>query len=429
MSDIACTSSLSAPPSAPATPARRLNWLTLGAALVLMAAPGCREDAQSPSDPEPGPALTLVSSAALSFLQVSTGLFHTCGVTADHRAFCWGQNDAGQLGDGTTDNDSTPVAVAGGLHFLQVSAGVSYSCGVTTDNRAYCWGRNTFGRLGTGTTTSSLRPVAVAGGYRFRLVSAADLHTCGVALSDMALCWGSNRHGQVGDGSMVTVRKTPVVVAGNLRFRMVSAGGAGDRGHSCGVTFDERGVCWGYGGAGELGDGTTGQRRLPRLVLGGLHFREVIAGIGPGGGYGSSCGVTTVDRAYCWGANGRGQLGDGTTTTRLTPVAVSGGLRFSRVSTGFEQTCGVTTGSRAYCWGYNYYGQLGAGGPLGDDALHLSPVAVAGGLLFSGVATGDAHSCGVTTAGRAYCWGANNGQLGDGSSTSTSTPVAVVGPM
>jgi alpha-tubulin suppressor-like RCC1 family protein len=429
MSDILCTSSLSAPLPALATPALRLNWLTLGAALILMATLGCREDAQLPSDPEPGPALTLVSSAPLSFLQVSTGVSHTCGVTADHRAFCWGQNDVGQLGDGTTRNDSTPVAVAGGLRFLQVSAGVSYSCGVTTDNRAYCWGGNTFGRLGNGTTTSSLRPVAVSGGYRFRLVSAADLHTCGVALSDRALCWGSNRYGQVGDGSMVTVRKAPVLVAGSLRFRMVSAGGAGDRGHSCGVTFDERGVCWGYGGAGELGDGTTGQRRLPRLVLGGLHFREVIAGIGPGGGYGSSCGVTTVDRAYCWGANGRGQLGDGTTTTRLTPVAVSGGLRFSRVSTGFEQTCGVTTGNRAYCWGYDYYGQLGDGGPTGG-ADHLTPVAVAGGLLFSGVVTGQGHSCGVTTASRAYCWGADNaGQLGDGSSTTTSTPVAVVGPM
>ena len=90
MSDIACTSSLSAPPPASATPARRLNWLALGAALALMGTLGCREDAQSPSDPEPGPALTLASSAALSFLQVSTGLFHTCGVTSDHRAFCSG---------------------------------------------------------------------------------------------------------------------------------------------------------------------------------------------------------------------------------------------------------------------------------------------------------------------------------------------------
>jgi alpha-tubulin suppressor-like RCC1 family protein len=340
MSDIACTSSLSALPPAPATPARRLNRLILGATLVLIATLGCREDdAQAPSDPEPGPALTLVSSAALSFLQVSTGLFHTCGVTSDHRAFCWGQNDAGQLGDGTTDNNSTPVAVAGGLHFLQISAGVSHSCAVTTDNRAYCWGRNTFGRLGNGTTTSSLKPVAVAGGYRFRRVSAGDFHTCGVALSDRALCWGSNLYGQTGDGTLVKVHKWPVVVAGGLRFRTVSAGGAGDRGHSCGVTYYDRGYCWGYGGAGELGDGGTYVRRTPRAVAGGHYFREVIAGIGPGGGYGSSCGVTTVDRAYCWGANGRGQLGDGTTTTRLKPVLVSGGLRFSRVSTGFEQTC------------------------------------------------------------------------------------------
>jgi alpha-tubulin suppressor-like RCC1 family protein len=216
MADIACTSSPTAPQPAPATPARRLDRLTLGAALVLMATPGCREDAQSPSDPEPGPALTLVSSAALSFLQVSPGLFHTCGVTTDHPAFCWGQNADGQLGDGSSRNEFDPIAVAGGLHFLQVSAGVTHSCGVTTDNRAYCWSRNLSGRLGNGTMPSSLRPVAVAGGYRFRLVSAGDLHTCGVALSDRALCWGSNMHGQAGDGIMVTERKAPVAVVGPM---------------------------------------------------------------------------------------------------------------------------------------------------------------------------------------------------------------------
>jgi alpha-tubulin suppressor-like RCC1 family protein len=429
MSDIACGSSLSALPPAPAARGRRVTRFTLGAALALMAIQACREDTQSPSDSEPGPALAIASAAALSFLQVSAGQFHTCGVTSDHRAFCWGQNAAGQLGDGTTDNDSTPVAVAGGLHFLQVSAGVSYSCGVTTDNRAYCWGQNTFGKLGNGTTTSSLKPVAVAGGYQFRRVSAGSFHTCGVAMSDKALCWGYNLYGQIGDGTLVKVRKWPVVVAGGLRFRTVSAGGISDRGHTCGVTYDDLGYCWGYGGDGQIGDGTHYRRLTPRAIAGGLHFRDVLAGGAHSGAFAShSCGVTTGDRAYCWGSNDRGQLGDGTTTTRLKPMMVAGGLRFSRVSPGYDQSCGVTTGSHAYCWGYNYYGQLGDGSPLGDDVGHLSPVAVAGGLLFSGVGTGLAHSCGVTTAARAYCWGAA-GLLGDGSSTPTSTPVAVVGPM
>jgi alpha-tubulin suppressor-like RCC1 family protein len=132
-------------------------------ALALVAALGCREDAESPTGPEAGPALATGSAQALTFRQVSAGDFHSCGVTTDNRALCWGQNHAGRLGDGTSDNDSTPVAVAGGLRFLQVSAGVSYTCGVTTDNRAYSWGADNAGQLGDGTTTSSSTPVAVAG--------------------------------------------------------------------------------------------------------------------------------------------------------------------------------------------------------------------------------------------------------------------------
>jgi alpha-tubulin suppressor-like RCC1 family protein len=422
-----CTPSLSTLPPAPGARVRRLAPVL---ALALAAALGCRDGAESPTDPEPGAALALESAQALSFRQVSAGDFHSCGVTSDNRAFCWGQNHAGQLGDGTSGNDSTPVAVAGGLRFLQVSAGVSYTCGVTTDNRAYCWGENAFGKLGNGTTTASPKPVAVAGGHRFRQVSAGSLHTCGVTTSDVAFCWGINRYGQLGDSSTFKRRLRPVQVAGGLRFRRASAGGIQDRGHSCGVTFDDRGYCWGYGGDGQLGDGKTFQRRTPRLVAGGLRFRQVLPGGAHSGAFAShSCGVTTDDRAYCWGSNDRGQLGDGTTTTRLKPVAVAGGLRFSGVSPGYDHTCGVTTGSAGYCWGYNYFGQLGDGSPLGDGE-HLSPVAVAGGLQLRAVSTGQAHSCGVTTDNRAYCWGADNaGQLGDGSSKTTSTPVAVVGPM
>ena len=400
----------------------------LAATLVAtVAVLGCREEPVAPNAPGTEPALATAVAVPV-FLQVSAGDAHSCGVTADNRAFCWGQNEAGQLGNNNPDGSSVPIAVTGGLHFLQVSAGVSYRCGVATDNRAYCWGRNTFGVLGNGSMQQSFQPVAVAGGHRFRQVSAGYFHTCGVTTTDTAFCWGNNRYGQLGDSSEFNRRLRPVPVAGGLRFRSVSAGGISDRGHTCGVTLGNRGYCWGYGSDGQIGDGKTFQRRRPRAVAGGLRFRELVAGGAHSAAFAShSCGVTTDDRAYCWGSNDRGQLGDGTTVTRLKPTAVAGNIGFSKISGGGDHTCGVTTGRAAYCWGYNVYGELGDAGPLGDDEPRL-PTLVVGGLQFGLVSAGRVHSCGVTTENRAYCWGNGvAGELGDGTSATTSTPVAVVG--
>src|SRR5439155_1100776 len=178
---------------------------------------------------------------------------------------------------------------------------------------------------------------------------------------------------------------------------------------------------------GQLGDGTSGTDRLtPVAVSGGLTFAAVSAGQ-----FYHTCGVTTSAAAYCWGQNGSGQLGSGTTTSSLIPVAVSGGLTFAAVSAGASETCGVTTSGAAYCWGYNGYGELGTGTTTGS----LIPVAVSGGLTFAAVSVGGAgstigpHTCGVTPGGAAYCWGYNGyGQLGDGTSgTNRLTPIAVSG--
>jgi alpha-tubulin suppressor-like RCC1 family protein len=388
---------------------------------VVLAALGCRDDAESPTGPGAEPALS-TTTAPLSFRQISAGTFHSCGVTTDNLAYCWGQDASGELGDGTQPANgfsSKPIPVAGGLHFVQVSAGYYYSCGVTTDQRAYCWGENVYGKLGDGTNTRRLTPVAVIGGHRFRQVDAGLFHTCGLTPSDEAFCWGYNRYGQLGDGSEFNQRQRPVRVAGGLTFRRVIAGGI----HTCGVTTGFRAYCWGNGSHGQIGDGKTYLRRTPRLVTGGLSFRQVHAGNT------HSCGLTTENRAYCWGGNDRGQLGDGTTIQRLKPVAVSGGLQFNGISPSEVHTCGVTTGSRAYCWGWRHYGQLGDGSQLGDDTPRLSPVAVVGGLRFSAVSAGGAHSCGVTTGNAGYCWGQDSaGELGDGSQTTTSTPVAVAAP-
>jgi alpha-tubulin suppressor-like RCC1 family protein len=411
------------------TPSRLVPMLASAFALGAL---GCGEDVQSPTVPESTiPALATAAAGALAFSQITVGGQHTCGLTADARAYCWGYGVYGQVGNGTGDILTLrPSPVAGGLHFAQLSAGTTHTCGVTTDDRAYCWGENYDGRLGDGTTTYRLTPVAVAGGRHFRQIRAGAFHTCAVTPFDVAFCWGSNGYGRLGDGT-ATQRLTPVRVLGGLSFRRVIAGGL----HTCGVTTDDRGYCWGYNDSGQLGDGTMTWRPTPVAVAGGLSFRQVI----PGSNH--TCGVTAEERAYCWGNNENGQLGDGTGSfRRLTPIAVAGARRFTQVIAGYLHTCGVTASNVAFCWGFNFSGQNGDG----TTTWSRSPVRVAGGLQFIGVSTGvqeppplvyDAaqHSCGVTTDNRAYCWGANlYGQVGDGTgdvgNSVRLTPVAVVGP-
>jgi alpha-tubulin suppressor-like RCC1 family protein len=398
----------------------QLRFVSVLPLAFVLAVLGCQEDAQSPTAPEAGPALAIRPDHGLSFRQVSAGFQHSCGVTSDNRAYCWGQNFLGQLGDGTTSDRPTPVAVSGGLEFRQVSAGARHTCAVTRGYVAYCWGSNASGQLGDGTTTNRLTPVAVAGGLRFRQVSASANgdHTCGVTPGNVAYCWGANFNAQLGDGTTNNFRLMPVAVAGGLRFRQVSAGGV----HTCGVATGNLAYCWGTNIFGQFGDGTTSNDLTPTpvAVAGGLRFHEVDAGSL------HTCGLTPGNLAYCWGDNFFGLLGDGTTTNRLTPVAVAGGLRFRQVSGGENfHTCGVATGNRAYCWGTNFTGELGDG----TTTTRLTPVAVAGGLRFSDVSAGTNHTCGVATGNVAYCWGLNDfGQLGDATTTTRLTPVAVVAP-
>lgn len=397
------------------------------AAALIIALASCREDQQSPTAPESDPAVAITATAALAFSQVSAGSVHTCGVTTDGPAYCWGINKyeyttygTGVLGNGTTANTTRPVAVAGGHLFRQISSGHYHTCGVTTEYQAYCWGLNSdgytgTGQLGDGTTTRRLKPVAVVGGHSFRQVSTGLWYTCGVTTGNRAYCWGDNGAGQLGDGT-TSLRLTPVAVVGGLSFRQVSAGWN----FTCGVTTDDLAYCWGVNNYGQLGDSTTVSTRLtPTLVAGGHQFRQLDAG-----NY-HACAVTTNDRAYCWGWNLWGQIGDGKTIVkRFSPKAVAGGLYFGHVTAGHSYSCGETTTKVAYCWGSNQIGELGDG----TTTPSPTPVAVAGGRRFRQLSAGLLHTCGVTPLAVAYCWGENGGMLGDGTLTSSTTPRAVVGP-
>lgn len=321
---------------------------------------------------------------ALRFRQVSAGIGYTCGVTTTYRAYCWGRNGDGKLGDGTETDRLTPVAVAGGRLFRLVEAGVSHTCGVSyPDNKAYCWGYAAEGAVGQGNLAGDSRvrltPTPVAGGRSWRQVAPGgglSPHTCGVTTSNEPFCWGDNEFGKLGTGDESVARPArtsiPLRVYGGRWFRQVDAG----ENFSCGVTTSYRIFCWGNGRNGQMGDGKQFLRYWPKVpVASSLSFMRVSTG-------GSHvCAETTNNRVYCWGVNTDGELGDGTTTKRLVPVAVAGGRFFDQVSAGLTyypnggHTCAKTSTGAAYCWGSNSQGQLGDG----TTTSRPTPVAVSGG--------------------------------------------------
>jgi alpha-tubulin suppressor-like RCC1 family protein len=289
-----------------------------------------------------------------SWAQLSAGSSHTCGITSDATAYCWGSNTEGQLGDGSTVDRGKPSAVAGGYAWLEITAGNAHSCGITTSSEAYCWGYGGSGALGDGTFTSPQpNPSLVSGGRSWSQLSAGG-GTCGVSTTGAAYCWGSGQWGQLGNGTIDPFALEPSLVLGDRTWVHVSAAGA----HVCGMTT-EAAYCWGMGSEGQLGDGAAANDSVPSRVTGEGSWSRVSAG-----GF-HSCGISTAGVGYCWGEGGFGALGRGDFAGAVVPVTVNGGHEWSQLISGGLHTCGLTVAGGPYCWGYDEHGQVGAGAPTG----------------------------------------------------------------
>lgn len=344
--------------------------------------------------------------------RVTAREFFACARNTDGTVSCWGANEGGQLGDGTTLGRLTPVRV-GGLHTATaVAAGLSHACALLADQTVRCWGFNDAGQLGDGSTSASTTPVPVAGLADVAGLVAGYSHTCARLTNGAVRCWGKNTGGQLGDGSLVN-RTSPVAPEG---IENVVSIAAGDQ-HTCAVLPSGVANCWGVNGAGQLGDGTTTRRPTPVAVV-GLSDALVVAA-----GFNHTCAILGDGSARCWGSNSDGQLGNGTTSFLAvhTPVVVSGLSGAGSLALGFNHSCAQVTDGTLRCWGNNASGTLGDG----TNLPRYSPVAVGFGAVTS-FSAGKAFTCAVPASGIPHCWGNNdNGELGNGTVLESLVPVAV----
>ena len=366
-----------------------------------------------------GPGTTAEAAPKLVFKAVSAGFVDTCGLTTKGAVKCWGYNGDGELGNGTTVDSAVPVGVSGlGKNVKAISSGSYFTCALTTKGAVKCWGSNSYGQLGDNTTTNSATPVAVYGLDKgIKAIAAGNFFACALTTKGAVKCWGANTYGQLGNGT-VTGSARPVGVTGLGKGVKNLAGGGY---HACAVTTKGVPRCWGYNGEGELGDNTKVNSAVPVAIYSLSKGVKSMAA----GSY-TTCALTTRNTVTCWGYNGDGEVGDGTTTSTLKPVLDAGlGKKVKAISYGDIHGCALNSSGLVKCWGYNGYGALG------DNTTTSSskPVEVynMGGKV-KAMSAGGYHSCAVTTKGAIRCWGFNAyGELGDGTTTTSHKPVPVIG--
>ena len=371
---------------------------------------GWGSNASGQIDGSGGVKLTPVSigGAAKTFCQITSGNFHAAAIDKNGRAWAWGNNGTGQLGDNSVNNRTTPVSVLGAVKtFCLISAGNNFTVGLEKNGRVWGWGNNFYGQLGDGTSVSKRTPVSVGGATKTfcEIATSKQHHTVAIDRNGRAWGWGWNVYGQLGDNTG-TSRLTPVSVVGAVKtFCKIAAG------QYFTVALDKNGRAWGWGynANSQLGDNSITSRLTPVSIAGAT---KTFCKIGTTLGVDFVNAIDKNGRVWSWGSNILGQLGDNTTLSRRTPVAIVGNLKtFCHISSGLAYfAVALDNRGRAWAWGSNGSGQLG------NNSLtsQRTPVSVLGAIkTFCKIFAGNSHVTAIDKNGRIWTWGGNiSGQLG-----------------
>ena len=349
---------------------------------------------------------------------IAAGYEHTCVLLTSVGVDCWGINEMGQRGDGTTDDSLIPRPVKWITTATGLALGLEHTCALLASGAVQCWGRNDFGELGNGTRSHATRPVRVMGITSSTQVASGWYYSCALLASGSVRCWGHNVEGMLGDGTY-SGSVIPVKVVG-----ISSAVGlaAGDE-HTCAVLASGVVRCWGRNDAGQLGDGTTTNSNVPVTAKGINNATAVVAGSL------FSCALLAGGSVQCWGTNSSGVLGIGSNKGSSTvPVSVTGISTAVSITAGYQHACALLSSGSVQCWGSNYYGEIGNGSTSVWGAGTPVTAVVADEPVK--LAAGSFYTCALLSDGAMRCWGKNDsGQLGDQRMTDDPNPlpVAVVG--
>jgi alpha-tubulin suppressor-like RCC1 family protein len=344
-----------------------------------------------------------------SYVALGAAAMASCGITPSAQLFCWG------FGSGPG-----PTLVPGTEEWKSVSLYARNGCAATKAGAGFCWGENNYGQIGNGTLFGQTdAPTAVIGGHTWTSILAGSSVSCGIAQGGAAYCWGRGSLGRLGDGT-TTSASTPQAVIGGHTFQKLALATA----LACGLTTAGEAWCW---GAGALGTTVASESSTPLLVEGGHTFVDLAMTFNTG------CGLTATGRVWCWGQDSDGVLGPNPQASyAVIPIEMTHLPAFASLFASPTHFCGLTPSGEAWCWGANGSGQLGAitTEMCGNVSCSRAPVAVTGGHRFVALSAADSHTCGLTSGGAAYCWGhGGSGQLGDGRSISSATPVRVLHPV